>query len=315
MKAAVVTGPGRTPEYRDFDDPLAADGLAVVHVAASALSTATRARAAGTHYSETHAFPLVPGIDGVGRTEDGRRVGFLLPEAPFGGMAERTLVRAAVLVPVPDGLDDVTAAAVLNPGQSPIGALRVRAELQAGETVLVNGATGITGQVAVQLARHLGAGRIVATGRDAGALARLAELGADATVDLTGGPDAVRDAVAGLVRDGGVDVVLDYLSGPPTEAVLAALAGSPSAVRYVIAGGSAAQSTAVPTSVLGSTRIAIMGAGIGAVRPPEIVAATAEALRTAADVGLRIDVRAVPLKDVAAAWGDRADRNRLVLTV
>ncbi len=85
----------------------------------------------------TGGFPLVPGIDGVGWTESGERVGFLLPEAPFGGMAEKTLVRDALCMPVPDNLSDVLAAAIINPGQSPIGALSARATLQPGEGVLV----------------------------------------------------------------------------------------------------------------------------------------------------------------------------------
>lgn len=122
----------------------------------TALSNATRARSAGSHYSMTGGFPLVPGIDGVGCDDTGRRLGFLLPQAPFGGMAEKTVVTTASCLPIPDGVSDVTAAALINPGQSPIAALRVRADLKHGETVLINGATGTTGQVAVQVARHLG---------------------------------------------------------------------------------------------------------------------------------------------------------------
>lgn len=116
MRAAVVLGPDQTPTYADFADPAPADGFTLVEVVASALSNATRARAAGNHCSAAGSFPLVPGVDGVGRTASGERVAFLLPEAPFGGMAERTLVRDALCLPLPDGLGDVLAAAVLNPG-------------------------------------------------------------------------------------------------------------------------------------------------------------------------------------------------------
>ncbi len=318
MKAAIVLGPNQGPVYGEFDDPAPGDGLTVVRVAASALSNATRARATGGHYSMAGAFPLVPGIDGVGRTESGERVGFLLPEAPFGGMAEKTLVRDALCVPVPDSLSDVLAAAIINPGQSPIGALRVRASLQPGEGVLINGATGTTGQVAVQMAKILGAGRVVATGRDPGSLARLRELGADDTVDLGGDPDAVQNALATHFGDGGVGVVLDYLSGPPTEVVLAAIArGHKGAgtVRYVIAGGAAGTSTSVPTSVLGSTSLVLMGSGIGAVRPPDIVRSVREALEIAGSSGLRIDVTELPLAQVEKAWVADYDRSRVVFTM
>lgn len=313
MKAAIVLGPNRTPIYGDFEDPSPRDGFTVVEVAAAALSTATRTRASGSHYSSTGGFPLVPGIDGVGRTAGGDRVGFLLPEAPFGGMGERSLVRNALCLPIPDAVDDVMAAAVINPGQSPIGALRFRAVLQPGETVLINGATGVTGQVAVQIAKHLGAGRVIATGRDAGALARLSELGADHTVDLTGG--AVVDELAEHIMRGGIDIVLDYLSGPPTETVLAAIARGYRAatpVRYVIAGGSAGAATNVPTSVLGSTPLTLMGSGIGAVRPPDIVLAATEALQIAGRIGLQIDVDERPLAEVAEAWPAGGGRKRLV---
>jgi len=317
MKAAIVSGPNQTPSYGEFDEPRPQNGFSVIRVAASALSNATRVRAAGSHYSMTGGFPLVPGIDGVGRTESGARVGFLLPEAPFGGMAEKTLVRDALCLPVPDHVSDVLAAAIINPGQSPIGALRTRANLQRGEAVLINGATGTTGQIAVQMAKHLGADRVIATGRSSDALARLTQLGADDTIDLTADPDAVADALAAHFADGGIDIVLDYLSGSPTETVLAAIARSHKAakpVRYVIAGGAAGASTNVPTSVLGSTSLVLMGAGIGAVRVPEIVQASAEALQIAGSAKLQIEVTEVPLAEVEQAWVTDYGRNRVVFT-
>ena len=318
MKAAVVLGPHQTPIYGEFADPAPREGLSVIRVAASALSNATRARATGSHYSLAGAFPLVPGIDGVGRTEAGERVGFLLPEAPFGGMAELTLVRDALCVPVPDTLSDVLAAAIINPGQSPIGALRARADLQPGEGVLINGATGITGQIAVQIARHLGAGRVVATGRHAGALARLRALGADDTIDLTGEVGAVQAALAAQFADGGIDVVLDYLSGPPTEIVLGAIARGHKAakpIRYVVSGGAAGAATVVPTSVLASTSLVLLGYGIGSVRLPDLVGAVREALQIAASADLHIDLTAVPLDRVEETWGADTDRNRVVFTI
>lgn len=318
MKAAIVHGPNRTPVYGEFDEPIPQDGMVVVRVVASALSNATRARAAGSHYSMTGGFPLVPGIDGVGRTESGERVGFLLPEAPFGGMAEKTLVRNGLCVPVPDNLSDVLAAAIINPGQSPIGALIARASLQPGEGVLVNGATGTTGQIAVQIAKHLGAGRVVATGRNSDVLARLRELGADDTIDLTGDVGAVHDALAAHFAEGGINVVLDYLSGSPTEIVLGAIARSQKrgeTIRYVIAGSSAGSSTSVPTSVLGSTPFVLMGYGIGSVGVTDIVRSAKEALQIAGSVGLQIDVTALPLAQVEEAWTTKHDRSRVVFTL
>ena len=200
-------------------------------------------------------------------------------------MGERTLVADALCLPIPDGVDDILAAAVINPGQSPVGALRVRADLKDGETVLINGATGTTGQVAVQIAKHLGAGRVIATGRDADALTKLRDLGADETVDFTAEPREVQDALATYFADGRVDVVLDYLSGGPTETVLAAAAQGHKAaepIRYIITGGAAGATTAVPTSVLGSTLIVMVGSGIGSLRMPQVIWCANQALQTSA---------------------------------
>ncbi len=318
MKAAIVLGPDQTPVYGDLDEPASRDGFAVVRVSASALSNATRARATGSHYSMVGGFPLIPGIDGVGRTESGRRVGFLLPEPPFGGMAEKTLVRNALCLPVPDNVSDVLAAAIINPGQSPIGALRVRAALQRGEGVLINGATGTTGQVAVQIAKILGAGHVIATGRNPDALARLRELGADDTIDLSADADAVQDALVGHFGDGEIDIVLDYLSGPPTEIVLAALARghkAAKAIRYVIAGSAASPSTTVPTSALASSSLVLMGSGIGAVRVPEILQAATDALELAGSANLRIETTELPLAQVGKAWVTDYQRSRVVFTM
>jgi NADPH:quinone reductase-like Zn-dependent oxidoreductase len=318
MKAAVVHGPNQTPTFGEFADPAPREGFTVVRVAASALSNATRMRATGSHYSAAAGFPLVPGIDGVGRTEAGDRVGFLLPEVPFGGMAESTLVRDALLLPVPQNLGDVMAAAIINPGQSPIGALRVRAAMQPGETVLINGATGTTGQVAVQIAKYLGAGRVIVTGRNSAGLARLRELGADETITLASDDVAVQDALAAHVADGGIDIVLDYLSGSPTELVLATLAQHHKVakpIRYVLAGGAADTHTKVATSVLGGTSLVLMGSGIGAVRVPDIVQSAKDALQIAASANLQMDLTEVPLADVEDAWNAGIDRSRTVFTV
>ena len=318
MKAAIVHGPNQVPVYGEFEEPPPREGGTLIHVTASALSNATRLRAAGSHYSMTSGFPLVPGIDGVGRDDTGRRLGFLLPEAPFGGMADRTLVADSLCLPVPDDVDDVLAAAVINPGQSPIGALRVRADLKDGETVLINGATGTSGQDAVQIARHLGAGRVIVTGRDADALARLLELGADETVDLTVDDGEVRDRLAEHFAGGRVDVVLDYLSAGPTETVLAAAAQGhkgPEPIRYVIAGSAAGPGTTVPTSVLASTSIVVMGSGIGAVRMPDIIRSATHALEIVSAAHLQVDVQEVPLADIEQAWTADHGRDRVVFTV
>src|SRR5262249_35567223 len=147
-----------------------------------------KSRASGAHYSAGGSFPFVVGIDGVGRLDDGRRVYFLLPRAPYGSMAETTVVPAAHCVPVPDGLTDIAAAALANPALWSWAAFKERPHLKPGETVLTNGATGTSGRLAVGVARYLGAKKVIATGRN---VAVLQSLGADATIVLADEFDAL----------------------------------------------------------------------------------------------------------------------------
>ena len=309
MKAAVVTGPGRTPDFTDFPEPVATAGEIVVTVAAAALSPLARARASGTHYSSGGAFPFVAGVDGVGTTADGGRVYFLLPGVPHGAMAERTVVAASQVIPLPDDLDDVTAATIANPGMSSWAALTRRAALRSGETVLVNGATGASGRLAVKIARYLGAAKVVATGRNATVLARL---GADVTIALGDGDAA--DRFAAILRDR-VDVVIDYLWGDSAAMLLraAGTAATTSApIRFVQVGTASGSEITLPGAVLRSTGIVLMGSGIGSLSLGDLVAAVDGVLHVAGAAGLTLPVTVVPLAEVATAWG-RAD-DRIVFT-
>ena len=314
MKAAVVNGPGQVPVFADAPNPVPADDEVMVTMAAAAVSHLARGRSSGTHYSAARAFPLVAGVDGVGRLADGQRVYAVLPRAPHGTMAECTVVPKANCVPVPDGVDDVTAAALANPGMSSWAALSVRAKLRPGETVLVNGATGISGRLAVSIARHLGAGKVIATGRDAAALATL---GADSTVVLEGDASALEAAFAAEARSG-VDVVLDYLWGDSARALLVAAAktardGVP--LRFVQIGSVTGGEIALPAAVLRSAAISLMGSGLGSVSLGEFIVAIADLLQAAASGGFQVTTRAMPLASVAEAWADVNSRHRIVLTM
>src|SRR5271163_4041486 len=212
MKAAIVRGAGQTPVYREFSEPAPTEGESRIAVSAAAISHVVKSRASGAHYSSSGEFPFVVGIDGVGRLDDGSRVYFIAPRAPHGSMAEKTVAPSARCLALPDGLDDVTAAAIANPGMSSWAAYTERARLKAGETVLVNGASGTAGRLAVQIARHLGAKKVIATGRDAAALRSLAALGADLTIALVESESDLEERFKEQFAQG-VDVVIDYLWG------------------------------------------------------------------------------------------------------
>jgi len=317
MKAAIVRTSGRPPVYADFAEPVPCAGESRITVTAAAISPVVKSRASGRHYSSSGQFPFVAGLDGVGRLDDGRRVYFVLPKAPYGSMAERAVVPAAHCLPVPDGLDDVTAAAIANPGMSSWAAYIERARLKPGETVLVNGATGTAGRLAVQIARHLGAGKVVATGRNAEALRAVAALGADVTIPLGEDPAALEESFQAQFAEG-VDVVIDYLWGPSAERLLvaAARAGAEAVpIRFVQVGAVSGPEITLPGAVLRSSAIELMGSGIGSVPLDRFVHCIGGLLQAAGPAGFRIAARPVPLSQVEQAWPEDDSARRTVFTL
>jgi NADPH:quinone reductase-like Zn-dependent oxidoreductase len=315
MKAAVVTEPGKTPVYADFREPAPQAGEELIDVAASALSQVTKSRASGSHYTAPGSLPAVVGIDGVGRTRDGQRVYFVMPEAPFGGMGEKTVVDRERCVPLPDGVDDVTAAAVAIPGMSSWAAFQERAHLVAGENVLVNGATGAAGRLAVQIAKFLGAKRVVATGRDAAALGQLKSLGADATIPLTQSPDELENAFMEEFGGAGVDVVLDYLWGSSAEILIVAAAkagkdGVP--IRFVQIGAASGGNITLPSAALRSSALVLMGSGIGSISLEGLVGAIRGVMQAVVPAKLQIKTEAMPLAKVEETWNRESGKSRIV---
>jgi NADPH:quinone reductase-like Zn-dependent oxidoreductase len=316
MKAAVVYKAGQAPSYGEFAEPTPAPGKKIVRVSAAAISQLTKARASGTHYSASGALPLVPGIDGVGTDESGARVYFILPEMPYGAMAERTVVDARHCFAIPEALDDVTAAAMANPGMSSWAALNERAHLRAGETVLINGATGASGRLAIQIAKHLGAKTVIATGRQSKAFDDLRRLGADAVVPLTQEREALEKDFAQHLAQG-VDVVLDYLWGASAETMIVAAAkrgreGVP--IRYVQIGSIGGANVTLPGAALRSSALQLMGSGIGSVSFVKLLAAVKSVLEAAPAAGFEVATRAMPLAEVSQAWGVDDSAARIVLT-
>ena len=322
MKAAIMTTVGKSPIYGDFKEPVASEGSEIITVSASALSQFSKSRSSGAHYSSDAQFPCVAGADGVGRTADGRRVYFALPEAPYGALAEKTLVRSRQCIAVPDGIDDVAAAAIANPGMSAWAALVERAHLQPGETVLVNGATGSAGRLAVQLAKHLGAGKVIGTGRNEGELKELVSLGADVVIPFTidgahpvGGKLYEESLIAEFAH--GIDIVIDYLWGASAKTVIVAIAkGVEDArpVRFVHVGGaSREENIELPGAALRSSAIQLMGSGIKSVPFPKLLDAIRNVFGVAERAKLQIATKTLPLSAIHEAW-DSPGKPRVVFT-
>ena len=317
MRAAVVTDFAEPPSCQEFPDPEAREEHeAVVDVVAAALSPRVRSQAAGSHYTSTDQLPLVPGIDGVGRTADGRLRYFVLPDTSLGSLAERTVIDLRRSIELPPGVDAVSLAAAMNPAMSSWVALRRRIELRAGQRVMVLGATGNAGRLAVQIARHVGASYVVAVGRDRDRLADLAAHHADATVSLTGSAEGVAEQLAEAGRD--VDVVLDYLWGQPTadalHAIVPARADDTQTLSWIQIGSAAGPQSPIPSAALRATRLQILGSGQGSVSTRDIVAELSALADHIHRGNLFIDARPVPLADIESIWMTPMSGPRLVVT-
>ena len=315
MNAAVVNVLGQPPRYQTFPEPEADDGEVIIQVRAAGLHPIVKALASGSHYAGKGEVPAVPGVDGVGALSNGSRVYFTFPRKPWGSMCERTVAPSSKCLPLPDGLDDLQAAAIANPGMSAWLSLKERAGVVAGETVLVSGATGVAGHLAIQVAKHLGASRVIAAGRNIEALA--AE-DVDSIIALDQPEDAVRDAFAAEAGKG-IDVVIDYLWGRPTELLLEALAkgfspGGARPTRLVEVGESAGKTITLPGSTLRSIDLKLMGSGFGSVPLDRVLDAIPTLFSLAAAGTLRVATEPVPLADVEAAWSRVEKGRRIVFT-
>lgn len=314
MKAAVVTEIGRPPHHADFREPVATDYLVEVEMLAAGVHQIVRSVAAGAHYSSGDELPFVVGVDGIG-VIDGRRVYTGGCPDPFGTLAERTVVPRGFAVPLPDALPTEVAAAIVNPALSSWMPL-VKSGVPQGGTVAVLGATGVSGSLAVRIALHLGAGRVIAVGRNADVLDRLAGDPRVTTVSLL--EDTPGERLAALFDDG-IDVVLDYLWGPVAAIALDALRAHGLQARhqrvdYVQIGTLAGRSVDLDAAILRARPISIWGSGGGSIDPALLFAELPAILALAASGDLPIDVRTAALADVEDAWTS-ARPGRLVVTL
>ena len=307
MKAAVLRTLGKPPRFEEFPDPKPSQGEVIVHVKAASLKNIDRMMASGSHYDSHRELPVVCGTDGVGILDDGTRVFCGGSRPPYGMMAERTVVSRTWCLPIPDGVDDVTAAALPNPALSSWLSLVSRAQIKRGETALILGATGVAGKLAIQIAKHLGAGRVVAAGRNEQVLRTLNDLGADATIHLDQ-PD--KELTEAFIREAGhrpFDVIIDYLWGHPTEVLLGALTGhdltaESNRTRLVEVGEMAGPTIVLPAAALRSSGLELYGGGGGSIPPKVIFDAFPQIWALAASGKLRIDIEQALLADVETLW-------------
>lgn len=311
MRAAILRAHGVVPEVQEFDDPEPSVGAEVLEVAAAAMNPVDVRIASGEFALERHEPPYVAGKEGIGRRADGSLVYFDSSRGPYGAFAERTLIDAGGGYPVPDGLDPALAVCLGVSGLAAWMGLEWRGRVAYGETVLVLGASGVVGQIAVQAAKLLGAARVVAAARDEHALKRTRSLGADAIVRLGDGRpigdparraarrselvEALREASGG----DGYHVVLDPLWGEPATAAIAALVPYG---RLVHIGQSAGIDVTLNSPSVRSKPIDLLGYTNYNVPEEQKAAAYERMARHARDGDLRVEIERLRLDDVPDAW-------------
>jgi NADPH:quinone reductase-like Zn-dependent oxidoreductase len=305
MRAALIDTDGRF-SLADHPEPVAEPGHRIVEVSAAGIGPTDLMRAKG--FFGPVSAPYVPGGEGVGRLDDGRRVYFGHSKAPFGAIAERTLVPEEEIWPAPDGLSDDQLIALAISGTGALIPLE-EARITKGESVLILGATGPVGQIGAQVARLLGAGRVVAAARNRDRLQAMQAAGhADAIAILGQGDD---EAALKAVAEGGYDVVLDIIYGPPAEAAMRATRPGARMMSIGVQAG--------PTVTLSLRDLVFrshVGVGTGQRPANERRAAYDRLIDMAMTRGLTVDTCRHAFADAAKAWSAQAGspHGKIVIT-
>jgi NADPH:quinone reductase-like Zn-dependent oxidoreductase len=320
MKAAILHSADSVPAYGDFDEPPADQGSQLVDLVAAGIHHVTRSVAAGRHYGSAAAYPLIPGLNAVARTADGSLVFTASAPPPYGTFAERIASPNTMRFPLPDGASSEAVAAGVNPGMASWLPLQARlAESAKLATVLILGVTGISGFLAAQNARLLGASRVVGAGRSRPGLERAVLAGAE-TVALTGDRDTDAAALAAVLDGDPPGLVLDFLWGSVAEAAFRALSRSGlgediADISYVQIGALAGAEAAVPSSLLRSRKLTISGSGAGSIPAAEIKAQIPHYIQLIADGSVQVPFRTFPLSAVAEAWPASAEPGPRVVLI
>ncbi|WP_295676610.1 zinc-binding alcohol dehydrogenase family protein [uncultured Mucilaginibacter sp.] len=323
MKAAVMYQKGDLPQYVDFPEPTPQnENEILVTVKAVAIKHLDKSKASGRHYSSTapREGGKVVGGDGVCLLPDGTRV---FGMGVSGMLAEKATIEKDRIVNIPDELDDATAAALPNAVIGAAMGLKFKADIQPGDVVLINGATGFTGRVAVQIAKHYGAKRIIVTGRNQSSLDDLLSLGADEIVSIMQEDESFIAKIKSIHQETPIDVIIDYLWGNTAEMILSCLKGDGSfgnRTRFVSVGSVTGDLLQLSAATLRSVNIQLTGSGLGAWSKDQVRSLFKDILpemfQLAAAGKLKVETLKVKLKDSADLWDlEVPDGQRLVVTI
>ncbi len=323
MKAAVMYQKGELPQYVDFPEPVAQnDDEVLVTVKAVAIKHLDKSRASGKHYSSDAPKEggRVIGGDGICLLVDGTRVYGM---GVSGMLAEKATIEKDRIVKLPDGLSDTAAAALANAVIGAAMGLRFKAAIQPGDVVLINGATGFTGRVAVQIAKYYGAKKVIATGRNEQSLQDLLTLGADELISVKQADDTFLAQLKETHKSSPIDVIIDYLWGHTAEMILSSLTGKGSfthRTRFVSVGSMSGDLIRLSAATMRSVDLKLTGSGLGSWSKDEVRRLFSEILPEmfglAAEGKLKVETITVKLEDIADLWDlDVPDGQRLVVTI
>ena len=294
MHIAQVHSWGQPPTYKTAPDaPPAGPGQLRLKIVAAAVHRLVQARAAGLHFT-AKTLPLDPSVDGMGLDEATGDL-YYIPTFAASTFADYAIVDCARAIPVPKGTDAVTVAALCNPVMSSWMALRTRTwDLPADFSVLIIGVTGTSGRAAVTVARRLGAGKVIGVARDETKLKGITDL--NGYIVQKDPPETSEFASIGHV-----DVVLDYVYGEVTAAVLAALKPERK-TQYVQVGTVGDETMTLPAQVLRAKMLQLTGSAPGSWTMAELGREMTDIVKMAAGMERPADVFVKPLSDVEEFW-------------
>ncbi|MGE8534739.1 zinc-binding alcohol dehydrogenase family protein [Chryseobacterium sp. D764] len=322
MKAAVVFEKGSIPQYADFPEPEVQENEILVSVKAASIKNLDKARAGGNHYStenQEHQ-PTIIGTDGAGYLENGNKVYFFSKK---GTVSEKAAADKKMIIPIPEELDFSLAAALPNAVMGSAMALKFKAGLQPGNTVLINGATGITGRIAVQIAKIYGAGRVIVTGRNEKSLESLLELGADEVISLKLDDHDFKQKIKEVHQETPIDIILDYIWGHSVEMILSAFKGDGTfshKTKLVTIGGMSGDTVQLSSQILRGTDIQISGSGLGSWTKEESALLFSEIIpemyQAAVEGKIKMETEEVDIKNIEAVWNAEIQSGkRLVIRI
>lgn len=308
MKAAVLHKIGDIPQYEDFTDPSPGMDDVLLDVKAVPLENVDQMIARGQHFASRQflsELPTIVGLRGVGERSDGQLVGFSSSKAPYGAMAEKTVVPKESTILIPDGISAETAAALPSSALTSLFPLKWGVNMEPGNTVLINGATGVSGKLAVQIAKLLGAGRVIGTGRNEKSLKRIKELGADIVVDLKQSKEDLNTSFKKVINEG-VDIILDFLWGDPTEALIKALVPQEISLngqrtQLVQIGEKAGSKLSLSADALRTSGLVISG-GASGITPESLSEGANLVWEWIKENKLFMDMEIIPLQDIESVW-------------